>query len=187
MCRPSLPARIARSLAAIAPIIGHDVGAVQNVLAPLVKLDDVGAAPSSRSAFVAAVVQRLVGASGILELTTGLSRGASFPLRLQLPCDLSFFPLLSKSCLRIFKAGSRPAGNAVSWKAAIPQPDFRVRLTGAHDPANRISVFDHGVLIGRNRAQDEVVGSARLGRVRLAIAPPLLDQTEKKNKTRNKT
>jgi len=39
MYRPSLPARIARSLAAMAPIIGHDVGAVQNVLAPLVKLD----------------------------------------------------------------------------------------------------------------------------------------------------
>jgi len=28
---------------------------------------------------------------------------------------------------------------------------------------------------------------AGLGRVRLAIAPPLLDQTEKKNKTRNET
>jgi hypothetical protein len=40
MCRPSLPARIARSLAAMAPIIGYDVEAVQNVLAPLVKLDD---------------------------------------------------------------------------------------------------------------------------------------------------
>jgi hypothetical protein len=67
----------------------------------------------------------------------------------------------------------------VSWKAAIPQPEFRVRVTREHDLANRISLFDHGVLVAPNRAQGEVGGSAR------AFAPPLLDQTDKKNKTRN--
>jgi hypothetical protein len=40
MCCRNLPEGIARSLAAMAPIIGHEVGAVQNVLALLVKLDD---------------------------------------------------------------------------------------------------------------------------------------------------
>ena len=35
-------------------------------------------------------------------------------------------------------------------KAAIPQPNFRMRITGEHDPANRISVFDHVVLGGPN-------------------------------------
>lgn len=122
-----------------------------------------------------------------LELTTGRSRVPSFPLGLELQSELSFFPLLSKPRLRSFKAGSCPAGNAVSWKAAIPQPDFRAWLTGAHNPANRISVFNHGVLVGRNRAQDEVVGSPGLGRVRFAIAPPLLDHAEKKNKARDET
>jgi hypothetical protein len=33
--------------------------------------------------------------------------------------------------------------------------------------------------------QGDVGSSARFGQVRSAIAPPLLDQTEKENKTRN--
>jgi hypothetical protein len=120
-------------------------------------------------------------------LETVRSRVPSFCLRVELQSDLSFFPLLSKSRLRIFKADGCPAGNAVSWKAAIPQPDFRARLTGAHDRSNRISVFKHGVLVGRDWAQDEVVSFLRLGRVGSAIAPPLLDHAEKKNKTRDET
>jgi hypothetical protein len=74
----------------------------------------------------------------------------SFPLRLKLQSDLSFFPLLVKLQLCNFKAGSCPAGNAGSWKAAVPQPDFRVRVTREHDPANALSLVNHGVLVGPN-------------------------------------